>query len=188
MPATPSVRSVVLRVSALALLLLLVLVAVLSVRTLNRLPDATIFLVRQQPTGMTLEPVFRRLRAGAASAAPGAAERWAAELLAALAAGPTAEEAAAGLSSALPADARLLGARLDDDTLVLDLSPEIASGGGSALMQARLYQLLYSFSQPAAVEAVALHIDGEPVRVFSGEGLLLAQPWVRAEHADAPRW
>ncbi|MDF1523769.1 MAG: hypothetical protein P1P87_13255, partial [Trueperaceae bacterium] len=81
-----TIRSVVLRVAALALLLLLAIVGALVMRTLQRLPDTVLYLVRSDPTGFTLEPVTRQLRpAGPLEAARAA--------VAALAAGPTAAKA-----------------------------------------------------------------------------------------------
>jgi len=53
------VRTMVIRVAALALLLLLVVVSVLMIRTLNRLPDTIIYLVRSEPTRFHLEAVGR---------------------------------------------------------------------------------------------------------------------------------
>jgi hypothetical protein len=84
------VRSMALRVVALTLLLLLALVGSLMVRTLSRVPDTTIYLVRDEGTTMTLEPVHRRLR-------PADPEEAARGAVAALARGPVADEAARGL-------------------------------------------------------------------------------------------
>ena len=53
-------RTVVLRVVALALLLLLSLVAVLTVRTLNRLPDSLVYFVEAGETSFSLEAVGRQ--------------------------------------------------------------------------------------------------------------------------------
>ena len=99
-----ALRAVALRVAALALLLLLALVAVLSVRTLGRLPDATIYLIRSEPTSFTLEPVRRQL----GNRDPDDFARLA---VAALADGATPGEAAAGLASAVPEATEVLSAR-----------------------------------------------------------------------------
>lgn len=171
-------RTVVLRVSALALLLLLALFAAIAIRTMQRLPDMTLYFVRDQGTTFTLTPVYRHM--GRLSV-----KQRVASQVAALAAGP---EAGERLSSAVPAGTRLLDARLDGDVLTIDLSHEFEQGGGTASMIGRLNQLYYTVTQPAGVEAVRLLVEGEEVRVFSGEGLLLEQPWVRAAQPAQPVW
>ena len=174
-------RTVVLRVVALALLLLLALVAIITTRTVERLPDTLIFYVRDTGTEFTLEGVPRRL---------GDADllRRVQAQVAALAGGPTPEESARGLSSAVPSDVRVLGASLDAGVLTVDLSPEFHAGGGAASMLGRLNQLYYTLSQPADVDAVRIAIDGRVVDVLAGEGLILDVPWVRAEHPEEPVW
>jgi spore germination protein GerM len=175
------VRTVVLRVAALALLLLLALVAVITTRTLNRLPDTVVYFVNSDATHFALEPAYRR--AGGGDAAVQAARQ-----VAALAQGPTPDEASRGLSSAVPADVRVLDARLDGRTLSIDLSDAFERGGGSALMTARLNQLFYTLSQPRTIDAVALRIEGGTVTVFGGEGIMVDNPWMRADHPDHPVW
>lgn len=174
-------RTVVLRVAALALLLLLALVAVITVRTLQRLPDTVVYLVRSDATSFTLEPVYRRAGRGGPLAQ---AERQ----VAALAAGPTPDEAARGLSSAVPADVRVLHADLESGTLVLDLDGSFERGGGTASMTARLQQLFFTLTQPSAVDAVALRIEGGEVQVFGGEGIMVDNPWRRDDHPEVPTW
>lgn len=174
-------RTVVLRVVALALLLLLALVAVITVRTLRRVPDTVVYFVRSDGASFELAPAYRR-------AGRGDAVERARRQVAALAAGPDAQEAGAGLGSAVPADTRLLDARLDQGTLTVDLSGAFERGGGSASMTGRLNQLFYTLTQPSDVDAVRLEIEGAPVQVFGGEGLILESPWRRADHPDAPRW
>lgn len=175
------IRSVVLRVAALALLLLLVLVATITVRTVGRLPDATLYFVRSGETAFTLEGVHRRLQArdpeGAARAA-----------VAALAEGPSDAEAADGLRSAVPAGTRVRSAELNDGRLTVDLDRSFAEGGGSASMIGRLEQVRWTLTQPAGVDAVELHLDGRPLTVLGGEGVMVAQPWRRPENAEPPRW
>jgi spore germination protein GerM len=175
------VRTVVLRVVALALLLLLVLVAIITVRTVRRLPDTAVYFVESDGQSFTLAPAYRRAGGGGAVAR---AERQ----VAALAAGPTPEEADAGLSSAVPADTRLLHAEMVGGTLTVDLSAAFERGGGTASMTGRLDQLFYTLTRASDVLAVRLEIEGQPVTVFGGEGLIIDNPWRRAGRPDAPRW
>jgi len=174
-------RTVVLRVVALALLLLLALVAVITVRTLRRLPDTVVYFVASDGTSFRLEPAYRKGGRGDAAAR---AERE----VAALAAGPTPSESARGLSNAVPADTQVLDARLDGTTLTIDLSAAFERGGGSAMMVGRLNQLFYTLTRPEGVDSVVLEIEGRRVTVFAGEGIEVASPWRRAAFPDKPVW
>lgn len=138
--------------------------------------------MRDAGTYLTLEPVRRSAPLSAADdeAVLGAA-------LLALRDGPTGAERARGLSSAFPPDARVRALRVTGDEVAVDLSAAFAAGGGTALMQGRLFQLLYTLSDPATVTRVRVAIEGEPVRSFSGEGILLEQPW-RRPAGGLPRW
>lgn len=174
------VRAVVWRVVALMLLLVLALVGSLTYRTLLHVPDLTIYLVRDEGTTMTLEAVYRRVRPeGAADAARAA--------VAALAAGPDAEERARGLTSDVPPGTRVRSVATVAGVLVVDLSSEAVSGGGSASMIGRLAQLTYTLTQPATVAAVELRVEGRPLAAWGGEGVMTAWPWRRPE-GGWPRW
>lgn len=176
-----ALRAVALRIAALALLLLLVLVAVLTTRTMNRLPDATLYWIRSETTTFTLEPRSRRL----GSRSP---EAYARDAIAALAAGPTPAEQAANLVGAVPAGTGVIEAELRDGTLVVELSPEFTAGGGSSSMRGRLEQVLWTLTQPGWAEAVSLRMDGVPLRVLGGEGLMIPERWTRPQTGSLPRW
>lgn len=174
-------RTVVLRVVALALLLLLTLVAIIALRTTQRLPDTVIYYVRANERTFTLEAVNRRLgRLDPAERAKRQVEE--------LTRGPNAAEAAKGLSTLVPGGSAVRSALLTDGVLTVDLTGEFAQGGGSASMIGRLTQLFYTLTQPRDVSAVVLELDGKPVETFSAEGLIVPNPWVRAEHPSAPEW
>ena len=175
-------RTVVLRVVALALLLLLALVGVITWRTLSRLPDMLVYLARDTGRAFRLEAVPRVARQGG-----GIEERVRAQV-AALTAGPTVEEAEEGLATVVPEGTRVLGAELEGGVLTVDLSREFTAGGGTSSMLGRLYQLYYTLSQPADVEAVSLLVEGRPLTVLGGEGIVVDPVWVRAEHPEAPAW
>lgn len=112
-----------------------------------------------------------------------ATPRIARATLQALIDGPTVseEEGSDALTSAVPASTEVRGVTVDDGLATVDLAGEFESGGGSASMHARLAQLVYTATQFPTVDAVALELDGEPVEVFSGEGLLLDGPLGRDE-------
>ena len=103
----------------------------------------------------------------------------------ALIAGPTAREKRYGIGSIVPAGTKLLGISIANGTAKVDLSSEYASGGGSLSMTLRLGQVVYTMTQFPTVKRVAFALDGKPVTVFSGEGLVLDRPQTRADYRDA---
>ena len=90
--------------------------------------------------------------------------------------GPTTEEAADGLHTEVPTDTELLGVNLVDGLATVDLSSDAESGGGSLSMTARIAQIVFTATQFANVDEVLFWLDGEPVDVFGGEGIVLDQP------------
>ena len=87
-------------------------------------------------------------------------------------------------STAVPAGTRLLGVDIDNGVATVDLSSEFESGGGSRSMFMRLAQLVYTATQFDTVKSVRLHLDGEPVDVFSGEGIVLDKPLTRKDYEE----
>jgi germination protein M len=102
----------------------------------------------------------------------------------ALFAGPSDEEAAASppLTTSIPDGTILLGLDIADGLATVDLSREFESGGGSASMSGRLAQVVYTLTQFPTVDRVAFELDGEPVTVFSGEGIVLDGPSTREDY------
>jgi germination protein M len=93
-----------------------------------------------------------------------------------LLAGPTPLEARAGVTTVIPAGTRLLGLTVSKGVATVDLSSEFESGGGSASMSARLAQVACTLDQFPTVKGVSFELDGQPVDVFSGEGIVLDHP------------
>jgi spore germination protein GerM len=117
----------------------------------------------------------------------------------ALLAGPTDAELDGGLSSAIPADTLLLGISIEDGLATIDLGREFEAGGGSFSMLGRLAQVVYTLTQFPTIDSVRFKLDGQPVTVFSGEGILLEKPVTRGDYASiltllpvpsgtTPRW
>ncbi len=181
-------RTVVLRVAALALLLLLALVATIAVRTLNRLPDVTLYLIRSEPTHFELEPIHRRLGVGGPGlAAERVTEATVRSAIEALIAGPTPEEAQRGLVSEVPPATEVRSVRFEDGLVTVDLSADFEVGGGTASMLGRLHQVHFTAARPRGVEAVRLLVEGTPLTALGGEGIMVPQPWVAPENGT-PRW
>ena len=104
----------------------------------------------------------------------------------ALLAGPSEAELAArpAMFTTVPEGTRFLGLEIDDGVATVDLSREFEAGGGSAAVLGRLAQVVYTLTQFPTVDAVSFKLDDEPVTVFSGEGVILADPVGRAHYTD----
>lgn len=94
----------------------------------------------------------------------------------------------AGVTSAVPADTRVLGLTIRDSVATVDLSRSFEAGAGSASVRMRLAQLVYTLTRFPAVRRVTLHLDGRLVDVFSAEGLEVSRPITRADFPDLAPW
>ena len=97
-----------------------------------------------------------------------------------LLAGPTPADTATGLTSTIPAGTRLLGVTIVAGTATVNLTGAFESGGGSLSMAGRLAQVTYTLPQFPTVTQVVFHLDGKPVTVFGGEGIIIDHPATRA--------
>lgn len=98
--------------------------------------------------------------------------------------GPSSQEQAAGLSTAIPAGTKLLGLSIANNIATVNLSSEYASGGGSLSVTARLAQVVYTLTQFSTVEKVSFMLNNKPVTTFSSEGLILDHPVGRSDYED----
>ena len=80
--------------------------------------------------------------------------------------GPTEDERADGLSSAIPAGASLLGIALADGVATVDLDDSFVSDAVS--MEGAVAQVVATLTRFPTVERVAFRIDGEPVSSVGG--------------------
>jgi spore germination protein GerM len=99
----------------------------------------------------------------------------------ALLAGPTAEDGAAGLGSAVPNGTRLLGLTIVGTVARVDLSGRFASGGGTLSMTARVAQVVYTLTQFRTVRSVEFLLDGSPIDALGGEGIVLTDGQRRSD-------
>ena len=116
--------------------------------------------------GPFLVPVAREVSTPAAPGTP--TMEW-------LLDGPTQSETAGipSITTAIPAGTELLGLSVTNGVATVDLSSEFASGGGSFSFLSRVAQVVFTLTQFPTVDEVAFEIEGEPVDVLGGEGLLL---------------
>ena len=98
--------------------------------------------------------------------------------------GPDSFETGYGLLTAIPDGTQLLGLSIDDDIARVDLTSEFESGGGSLSMQMRLAQIVYTITQFPTVEGVVFSLDGQPIEVLGGEGVIIDHPLTRRDFAD----
>jgi spore germination protein GerM len=100
--------------------------------------------------------------------------------------GPTADETAGipAMHTAIPEGTTVLGLTVDGGVATVDLSSEFDDGGGSASMFARLAQVVYTVTRAAQVDEVVFYLEGEPVTVFSSEGIELDGPQTRSDYYD----
>jgi hypothetical protein len=105
-----------------------------------------------------------------------------AELLAALASGPTSAERVEQLSTALPPDVRLTLVGLSDGTAAIDIAGpyEPPSGPGSRRAVA---QIVLTATSERGVDAVRLTLAGQPVEAPLPSGQLTSAPLTAADYA-----
>ncbi|MER3455303.1 MAG: hypothetical protein C4304_00065 [candidate division GAL15 bacterium] len=111
---------------------------------------------------------------------------WVAAAVRELLRGPNPKERALGYSSEIPPGTRLLGVRIRGQTAYVNLSRPFESGGGSASMLARLYQVVYTVTHFPGVQEVRIEIEGQLRDSLGGEGLLVDLPVRRPP--SAPRF
>jgi spore germination protein GerM len=103
--------------------------------------------------------------------------------IAALLQPPTPEEQAAGITTSIPADTRLLGTQLSqgEPVLTIDLSGAVFDVQGEELRNA-FAQLVWTATDLDAVGRVRFEIDGEEYRVPDDAGIEQAETVGRADY------
>ncbi len=129
----------------------------------------SVYFVRADGARSTLQDVPRTVGDRGAEALLATAIR---ELLA----GPSAQERTSGLTTAIPAGTKLRSLRIDKAIVLLDLSGEVETGGGSAIMLARFWQLVYTATQFPHAPQVRILVDGVAKSALGGEGVLIDRP------------
>lgn len=142
------------------------------------------------PAGSTTQPPASVLdvriyllhgdKLGVAHRTVAATTRVATAAMSELLSGPNADDQAAGMSTAVPTGTRLLGINIASGVATVDLKGGFASGGGSLSMSGRLAQVTYTLTQFPSATSVLFRLDGKPVTVFGGEGIVLDHPVTRA--------
>jgi spore germination protein GerM len=98
--------------------------------------------------------------------------------------GPTASENDGGMSTCIPAGTTFLGLNIFDGVATVDLSLEYGSGGGTLSMLTRLAQVVFTLTQFPSVQGVEFKLDGDPIDVLGGEGIIIDHPMSREDYED----
>jgi spore germination protein GerM len=106
------------------------------------------------------------------------------DALTALLSDVTEAESEMGLSSAIPEGTALLGVGVANGIASIDLSREFESGGGSLSVLGRVAQVVYTATWFEDIDAVEFLIEGVPVDVLTGEGLIVDRPQTRSDYLD----
>lgn len=90
--------------------------------------------------------------------------------------GPTKKEELRGIMTEIPTGTRLIKVEESEDEIVIDVSGQYVTGGGSATMQLRYLQLYKTLNHIAPDKKVYLLVDGKNLKTLGGEGLEITQP------------
>ena len=78
--------------------------------------------------------------------------------------------------SEVPVGTRLINVEESEDDVLVDISPQYLTGGGSATMQLRYIQIYNTLKKIAPLKDIYLKVDGKVLKTIGGEGLEVTQP------------
>ncbi|NES81310.1 MAG: spore germination protein [Moorea sp. SIO2B7] len=81
----------------------------------------------------------------------------------------------------IPGGTKLLSVNIKNDGVHVNLSQEFTKGGGTSSMTGRLAQILYTATSINPKTGVWIDIEGKPLEVLGGEGIIVDQPMTRKD-------
>ncbi|KYC36042.1 spore germination protein [Scytonema hofmannii PCC 7110] len=85
-------------------------------------------------------------------------------------------------STTIPTETKLLGVKVGDDGVHVNLSEDFTTGGGSSSMMGRVGQVVYTATSLNPNAKVYIEVNGKQLDVLGGEGLELEQPLTRESY------
>lgn len=82
-------------------------------------------------------------------------------------------------STTIPQGTKLLGMKVENNEVHVNLSADFTSGGGSSSMLGRVGQVVYTATTLNTNAKVYIEVNGKPLEVLGGEGLEIEQPLTR---------
>ena len=102
--------------------------------------------------------------------------------------GPTKNEELRGIMTEIPEGTRLIKVEESEDEILIDLSSQYLSGGGSATMQLRYLQLYKTLNNIAPGKKIYFQVDGKNIKSIGQEGLEITQPLTKiGDYTQKPK-
>ena len=95
--------------------------------------------------------------------------------------GPSKTEELQGIMTEIPIGTRLIKVEESEDEVLVDLSSQYLTGGGSAAMQLRYLQIYKTLKKICPFKELYLNIEGKNLKTIGGEGLEVTQPLTKID-------
>lgn len=93
--------------------------------------------------------------------------------------GPSKKEKKEGFYTEIPLATKLIAIKESHESVIIDLSKDFESGGGSTSMIMRLKQLVNTALDAAKDKPVYLELNDKKIDFIGGEGVIVSQPLSR---------
>ena len=90
--------------------------------------------------------------------------------------GPTKSEELRGIMTEIPVGTRLIKVEESEDEVLVDLSSQYLTGGGSAAVQLKYLQIYKTLKKICPSKDIYLNVEGKSLKTIGGEGLEVTQP------------